>query len=1250
MDYQSMPPIPDLFETGDLRRIKSFTGNKIRFVLQNRKLKNLSIQAQDFSNVPHVEFDLSYNKTLDYISVFDTLAALKNLKGLGLIKNEMKVLHDSIGNLSSLEILELWSNGLKILPPGFSKLKELQYLNLRNNNLTEFPELLASFNKLRVLNLRFNKIKTLPACLFKLTQLEELDLSSCGLTAIPEDIGKLVNLKKLELESNDLKTLPEGIKKLQKLECIQLKGNKSLDMEQVCSLLSHLPELKTLSFKDWNLTSLPHSLGMMEQLETLELGGNKFKKLPESFKKLKNLKECSLGDNPFLEPASYFDILAALPQFKEYNNYNTPFFGNEDAPAALPDNIGNLQDIQSLSFHYVKGLNFIPETLGNLVHLQAFDLTESAVERLPESIGNMQGLTSLTLWGNKKLKTLPESFYQLTALKELHFAHNGIKPDWSRLTQFTNLEELTLDNVNEEVLRHLLKMQSLKEIRWYDENLKTFPDSFYQLKGIQKIDFLNFPHIDLDAVWEKLPQMKSIREIYFHFDQTKPLNWFIEKLQLLPNLEKVNLYTFDRVIPPSITKLGYIKDISLDIKMSYSENTDIEISLEYALMSGDGIKFSSNTKSIKRAKEAIEKINALDIKTEKERMIAFALLTGNYNPLKTLLSNPFVGENKLNGALVFIAGKPSLGTLKETKDKLTEKGAKIKTKTEEVTHILLTPNINEQEIENLFNKGFNFLLEDHLKEHLIQEDTPYLIVEENTELVKQITRLLKDRNEDQLTLILQIIEGGGANRLLISYLMAIHLFHDDMEIRKKSRNLFKKYASSDLQNYVKNNWKDSYFDKDYGDFKRIYHHKEVDIFAFILAFKMIRWRQAFKKGEINDYFMHKFGYLDLDKITSEEFTRTIEECDFIQKLHFQPINSFTEEFIYERIGNLPLLSINIEQLFETFPVSFLQISTLKFLTIRHWQQDKVMNIPSLAGAKAQLKELYLYNHQLHNAENLRTLTTLERLDLYNAGLTDISFIEPLKGLKYLNLTNNNLTSLPAFLENFKLLENLSLENNPLKNIHLNFGNLPELKSLYLGNCQLESLPDTFEGCNELSDIYLKENNLTRLPLSIFSSSRNSYRGVNIQASKNKIVGIGPDLYNLDKSNRPSNSSYKLGRINLSENGLCEIPSFFLNCKSISELDLRNNPIQHIPETLSKVDIETLVLTDTEIKEIPLDIFQMKSYMIRISTSCDNLILPDEKDIPPHSANIYISSLGKNKEKVENFMKVLKEKRIQQNEW
>ena len=61
-------------------------------------------------------------------------------------------------------------------------------------------------------------------------------------------------------------------------------------------------------------------------------------------------------------------------------------------------------------------------------------------------------------------------------------------------------------------------------------------------------------------------------------------------------------------------------------------------------------------------------------------------------------------------------------------------------------------------------------------------------------------------------------------------------------------------------------------------------------------------------------------------------------------------------------------------------------------------------------------------------------------------------------LQVLNLSNNQLQSLPAEIGNLHNLQKLDLSNNQLQSLAAEIGNLCNLKELNLSNNQLQTLP------------------------------------------------------------------------------------------------------------------------------------------------------------------------------------------------
>ncbi len=117
----------------------------------------------------------------------------------------------------------------------------------------------------------------------------------------------------------------------------------------------------------------------------------------------------------------------------------------------------------------------------------------------------------------------------------------------------------------------------------------------------------------------------------------------------------------------------------------------------------------------------------------------------------------------------------------------------------------------------------------------------------------------------------------------------------------------------------------------------------------------------------------------------------------------------------------------------------------------------------------------------------------------------------IQNLKEINLSQNNLTSIPEELTNLKYVEKLSIAYN--KNIHTDcfqiIQKFRQLKVLNISGCSLTSFPEELLDTKGLEVIYLESNMLTTLPPEI-SQLENLYY---LDLSRNCFSKFPYQLYN-----------------------------------------------------------------------------------------------------------------------------------------
>ncbi|MEM9620571.1 MAG: leucine-rich repeat domain-containing protein [Pseudomonadota bacterium] len=152
--------------------------------------------------------------------------------------------------------------------------------------------------------------------------------------------------------------------------------------------------------------------------------------------------------------------------------------------------------------------------------------------------------------------------------------------------------------------------------------------------------------------------------------------------------------------------------------------------------------------------------------------------------------------------------------------------------------------------------------------------------------------------------------------------------------------------------------------------------------------------------------------------------------------------------------------------------------------------DLAVTLENICSRAASFNTLLVAENEMRELPGgLTHCSQLTHLSL--AGNPQLDLAEALASLhhlplKYLNLSNNNLTELPAQISQLKHLRDLRLSENKLASrvsfAHL--GKLPALHSLWLDRNGLTSLPATINQLQQIKYLFLDHNNLRYLPREI----------------------------------------------------------------------------------------------------------------------------------------------------------------------
>ncbi|KAF8049633.1 hypothetical protein N665_2164s0009 [Sinapis alba] len=334
------------------------------------------------------------------------------------------------------------------------RLKHLTTLNLAYNNFTLSP---------------------IPAKFNNLILLQTLNLSESSLKGhIPKEILQLTNLVSLDLfvsTPNSYYSPPQSL--LLSIE------NPSLFLRLIAR---NLRNLRALDMSSVNISSeIPQEFSYMPSLRSLHLMSCYLVgEFPSSVFLIPNLQSIILDFNP--------NLRGKLPVFLRNNSLQVLRIYNSSFSGIIPESIGNLKHLVSLTLSLSNFSGRIPSSLGQLSNLSSLDLSGNHFTgEVPSSIGNLKQLISFDVDSNQLTGNFPSALLNLTKLRNIDLGFNqftGSLPP--NIGQLSKLESLSADgnSFTGAVPSSLYQISSLTDISLEDNQLS-------DLVGFQNISLLS---------------------------------------------------------------------------------------------------------------------------------------------------------------------------------------------------------------------------------------------------------------------------------------------------------------------------------------------------------------------------------------------------------------------------------------------------------------------------------------------------------------------------------------------------------------------------------------------------------------------------------------------------------------------------------------------------------------------------------------------------------------------------------------
>ena len=260
----------------------------------------------------------------------------------------------------------------------------------------------------------------------------------------------------------------------------------------------------------------------------------------------------------------------------------------------------------------------------------------------------------------------------------------------------------------------------------------------------------------------------------------------------------------------------------------------------------------------------------------------------------------------------------------------------------------------------------------------------------------------------------------------------------------------------------------------------------------------------------------------------------------------------------------------------------LVLQQLPYLTKLNVSECHLFVFPPALLQLEKLTDLNISNNHMTELPNNWNNSCLKHLNIADNELgqdSSFSVIAKLSSLETLNVSGNSLNDVPGSIRCLKFLRDLNISNNPVKEFPASMEKIHTLETFIGSSCELNNFPSFLLQLHKIKNIELEKNKIKTIPegcslLSLKKLKLSNNKGLKI--SSNTFLGVE-----------------SLECLALASCGLTEIPEFILRIPVFHTLNLEDNFITRIPETMYKAikRIFDVSINMNILKEPPKEIYE-----------------------------------------------------------